>query len=127
MLVSILKLAREGEGASEACDFKFDKLEDVDLFSPVLVKLQIYNVSDSEVFHVNGQIQAKLNRVCDRCLKAFSQTLKTDLIADFADRPDDEQWPITGNNIDLSGPVREAILLNLPVKSLCRQDCSGII
>jgi len=31
-----------------------------------------------------------------------------------------------GDIIDLDGPVRDAIILNLPINPLCDQDCAGL-
>ncbi len=127
MPISILRLAQEGEGASLTCSFKFDSLEDIDLASPANVEARVYNLSDDgKIFQAIGQAEAKVARVCDRCLKEFDQSIDADLEASFVDQPGDEEWPIINNEIDLQPIVREAILLNLPVKSLCAPDCAGI-
>ncbi|MEJ6607809.1 MAG: YceD family protein [Candidatus Planktophila sp.] len=38
---------------------------------------------------------------------------------------DDELW-LEGNNLDLEAPLRDAIVLDLPVNPLCSSDCLGL-
>jgi uncharacterized metal-binding protein YceD (DUF177 family) len=37
-----------------------------------------------------------------------------------------ESYPIRGEHIDLAPLTREALLLNLPLAPLCREDCAGL-
>ena len=37
-----------------------------------------------------------------------------------------QTYPIEGEEIDLELPVRDALLLELPVAPLCRDDCAGL-
>jgi uncharacterized protein len=39
---------------------------------------------------------------------------------------DDETRHMVGELIDLEGPIRDAIILNLPINPLCRADCQGL-
>jgi len=39
---------------------------------------------------------------------------------------EDELLEMDGDFIDLDGPVRDAIILNLPVNPLCDEDCPGL-
>jgi len=39
---------------------------------------------------------------------------------------EDEVRQMTGDLIDLDGPIRDAIILNLPINPLCDQDCQGL-
>ncbi len=39
---------------------------------------------------------------------------------------EDEVRQMAGDVIDLDGPIRDAIILNLPINPLCDQDCQGL-
>lgn len=67
---------------------------------------------------------------CDRCLRKYLQPISfesTELYA-FSETDVTETgylFPEDGN-IDLEPIVREEMLLSVPIKYLCRQDCSGL-
>jgi ribosomal protein L32 len=46
----------------------------------------------------------------------------------FGDRPisEDDLYPIVDDTIDLGPMVRDAIVLELPMAPLCRDDCRGL-
>jgi uncharacterized protein len=48
--------------------------------------------------------------------------------ADEAEKLDDEDElrQMDGDEIDLEGPIRDAIILNLPINPLCSPDCLGL-
>ena len=80
-----------------------------------------------------GKIAAQLQTQCGRCLDPIPCPLDIRLADQFARNPrelDQEQnpvFPILGKGtIDLAPPLREHILLNLPLHPLCRPDCRGL-
>ena len=44
----------------------------------------------------------------------------------FGDDADEDFYPITDDTIDLGPLVRDAIVLELPMAPLCRDDCAGL-
>jgi uncharacterized protein len=38
----------------------------------------------------------------------------------------EEPIPFSGDDLDLTAPVRESLLLELPMKPVCREDCVGL-
>ncbi len=127
MPISILKLAREDEDTSLACELEFGELEDVDLVRPAKGKFTILSTSDGARFHVLGEVRAQLKAQCDRCLKSYDRSIKLNLSADFTDQPSEDEWQIVNNALDLAPLVREEILLHTPIKSVCSKDCTGIV
>lgn len=86
---------------------------------------------------VRGTIGADLQLPCSRCLVPQDVHVDSDvaeLFVDPAKREDDgedEDDPgyelIDGRTaIDLSVMVRDALLIDLPVRVLCREDCQGL-
>jgi len=87
--------------------------------------------------HTNEGILARAELVtqvsleCVRCLEPFSLELSLDLTERFLPASTlalaEEAFPIEDNNIvDLDEPVRQAILLALPMRPLCTPNCRGL-
>ena len=87
---------------------------------------------------IRGHAQARVEYVCSRCTQPFEQDLDTEFMV-FCDRRGSDDESIAraledagevfyhdGINIDITGPVREAIILSLPMNPLCREDCRGL-
>lgn len=78
-----------------------------------------------------GELRSQVQSECARCLTIFSQPIDFHLEAQFGLPPIKRHegliFPIGVNGIlDLRGALREQILLNLPMRPLCRSDCRGL-
>ncbi len=78
-----------------------------------------------------GNFQTQVQLQCARCLKMFAQPLTIHLADQFSLSPnklaEEPEFPIAGDGIlDLTPALRERIILNLPIKPLCRPDCLGL-
>lgn len=74
-----------------------------------------------------GRISAPWVGACRRCLAEASGTVSIDVREVFEEHPDPEQtYPLKGDQIDLEPMARDAVLLELPLAPLCRDDCAGI-
>jgi uncharacterized protein len=75
---------------------------------------------------VGGSVVAPWEGECRRCLDPVTGTLDVELHEVFENNPSDgETYPIEGDDVDLEPVVRDAVLLNLPLAPLCRDDCAG--
>jgi uncharacterized protein len=81
---------------------------------------------------VSGEVTASGDAECDRCLESFPVTfpvpveiliLRDTGMEDEADACTIHQK--TGE-VDLSGALRESVLLAWPQKLICREDCAGL-
>jgi len=104
---------------------------EMELLGDVSFKGTVSNIGNA--YSVDGTIKAKAGYTCDRCLAGFTSDLRMPLNRVFSetgfqaegfDRDDVEK--MTGDQIDLAPQIREELLLSLPIKSLCREDCKGI-
>lgn len=86
---------------------------------PVDLKVDIIK-SERDVI-INGTLDIELLCDCSRCLKKFKFLLHAPFEAQFTVNPLDEK-----QEIDLGKDVRQAIILEIPEKPLCRDDCSGL-
>jgi uncharacterized protein len=88
---------------------------------------------------LRGQLQGELHFTCSRCLDSFSGLLTADFdILLKIGRPpvsapeielssgelDEEEFQ--GDELDINVILREQILLALPLKPLCREECLGL-
>jgi uncharacterized protein len=78
-----------------------------------------------------GQLRSQVQLECARCLETFAQPLNLHLEAQFGFppiRPQGEMiFPIGVKGIvDLTAPLQEHILLDLPMRPLCKPDCRGL-
>ncbi len=79
-------------------------------------------------------VQTKVTHQCDRCLDEFEEPL--DLQFEFliymgdgevlSEEEDVLQISNDVQEVDLSERIREQLLLTIPMKILCREDCEGL-
>lgn len=77
-----------------------------------------------------GELTAQTKLECVRCLTEFDQSLGLTINELFVYPPTQPNDPIlvvpeTGI-LDLNPYVREALLLDVPIRPLCRPDCRGL-
>ncbi len=97
------------------------------------VRLTIRHTGERKL-EASGKIRLSLEIPCDRCLTPvkvdfdLDVNFSADLNQTEEDRAKelDEQPYISGNYLDVDQLVRNELLLNLPMKVLCREDCKGI-
>jgi uncharacterized protein len=80
-----------------------------------------------------GTVRAPWVGTCRRCAEPVSGELVLDVRERFGDQrttggpqEDDELYPIVDDVVDLGPLVRDAIVLELPMAPLCRDDCAGL-
>jgi uncharacterized protein len=108
-----------------------------DIVKEIKYKLKINKLKD-DVF-IKGKVDAGLSLQCGRCLKGFEDAISIKL--DLAFKPTkslkgDEKCELsvgeleTGfyaeNEFDLTEITKEQVMLNTPMKPLCRESCKGI-
>ncbi len=74
-----------------------------------------------------GQFSTKLEVECVRCLESFQLALIVPMEEMFTfSAASDPTYVIDERWLDLRQPLREQIMLALPMHSLCRPDCKGL-
>ncbi|PIS30816.1 hypothetical protein COT42_02415 [Candidatus Saganbacteria bacterium CG08_land_8_20_14_0_20_45_16] len=116
-------------------DFAADGLK---LTGPVKVALHLTNTGGSIL--LAGKVTTEVELECSRCLKPFTTKLEAEIAEEFSHsvqtsqarkelelKEDDFVYPIDQDNtIDLTELVRQELLLSLPFKPLCLNQCPGI-
>jgi uncharacterized protein len=94
---------------------------------------------EREVFFA-GYVEAPVLVTCTRCLKPFLLQVKNKVQAHFVPRvkqfspgseveiseTDIEKEIYEEDRIDLHGPIRDQVLLEIPLILLCQENCKGI-
>jgi len=131
----------EGGKGDLAHVYNPDDLNPVDerirLTEPVTVTGRV-KVAGNQVF-VNGHVDTRAQVDCDRCLQPVDLPVKADFALDYitgseyessqaAELTEDELSVAVfdGEVLDVDEIVKEQILLAVPTRMLCREDCKGI-
>jgi uncharacterized protein len=100
---------------------------------------ELLDRAGSRTIRVRGTIQGRLESRCSRCLEPLSQAFDNSfdlyyypmtLIARSEsvpiDRQDTDIGFYEGHGLELADVVQEQVMLWLPMRGLCREDCQGI-
>ena len=111
--------------------------ERVSLIQPATVSGKV-RLAGNEVF-VNGHVETRAQVECDRCLKPVETPVNTDFALEYITGSEYESGGAAelteaemsvsvfdGKAIDVDEIVKEQILLAVPTRMLCREDCKGI-
>ena len=112
---------------------EIDLENDIHFVNEIHVKSTLHksdlNIVVKTIFETLGEF------VCDRCLEPFTKKVKDEFVLyytgdkDLAESDDEQVIRVLGTNkreIDLRSGVRESLLLTLPIKVLCRENCKGL-
>lgn len=100
---------------------------------PVKVSGHIYKMEG--VNYLTANISFKYIENCDRCLKEFTQTIDTVLSGELREKSDkiinstekdEEIIYYEENELSLRELIISTIIISLPMKSLCKNDCKGL-
>lgn len=99
---------------------------------PLDFRGQLQN-SGRNVYSLTGTLQSRYTSVCARCLAPASIAVETTIAERFEPEqpetvrnPDLECYRYAGHVIDIGQALRDNLLLALPQRLLCREDCPGL-
>ncbi|HEX7405166.1 MAG TPA: YceD family protein [Candidatus Nanopelagicaceae bacterium] len=97
----------------------------------VLVSAQLSAVADGECMRCLEPIELEIDRWIQELYryepeKAHTKADRKRARQEADDLDDDDVLMMDGDFIDLEGPIRDAIVLDLPVNPLCAPDCPGL-
>jgi uncharacterized protein len=135
-----LDLKRGGDDYSETLHLE-EPAEDLEIKAegatfckPIGVRLEVTKSQDQMI--CRGKVRTQVALECSRCLAQFEQSLTSDIqfVIDLAGGKDAEKSEEDGYFVaDTSSPyfeiddlVRESLILSLPLKPLCSEDCKGL-
>ncbi len=124
----------EGKDREESFDFEPNEVSYMGNTYQVLEKSPVMvhcsNIGTGKAL-VLGKADLVLSIPCDRCLKDVKVPVSIRFEEEFLSpdeqkSEDDEQSFMLGYELDLGALVNSEILVNMPVKVLCKPDCKGI-
>ena len=127
-------------GSSQQIDFDFvftpneDSLlvavySDVDFTEPITVTGYVKNMAGYMM--LSADVKVSYSTVCARCVEPVSNVLEISFEKDIASSGDvseenDDYIIIEDKKLDLLPSVEEEIMLEMPSRTLCKEDCRGL-
>lgn len=126
----------EGKELEQSLELEADTVSCMGNTYPILEKSPI-NVKCSNIgtgkAMVHGEVSLILSIPCDRCLKEVKVPLRLEFGQEFIspaeayqEEGQNEQSFLQGYELDMEAFVNSEILVNMPVKVLCKPECKGI-
>ena len=138
MLINLSELfTREGKEETYQVPFEADTVDHMGQTYEVTekqpVQITVTNLGERKLL-LEGHAELTLSISCSRCLTPVPYPVSIDvdtvldlkLTEDERARELDEQPFLNGYNLDVDQLVCNELLLSLPMKVLCREDCKGI-
>lgn len=110
------------------CETLKELFPDVEFVYPIVVCGEVKNMSGYMVLYAEANV--KFSTPCARCAEPTESELDLSLEKSIAtgdvSRENDDYIFMEDMKLDISMPVFEEILLQMPSKILCREDCRGL-
>lgn len=140
MKLDLSEIARiPGSYAEHAIDMRLAEVEGMTLTAPI--RGMLYASSTGSVLLLEGSVDTEVEQVCFRCGVLYRQPVHAEFQEDFVVTPAqahgagpriEEEEPTTrlfyeGTlDLNLDELLRQSILVALPLKPLCTDDCRGL-
>lgn len=142
MKLDLSEIARiPGSFAEQPIDMTFKEVEGMTLTAPV--RGTLYASSTGRVLLLEGGVDTEVEMVCARCGTTYRQPVHAQFQEDFVIKPaqahgggprveEEDEAPeerlfIEGTlDLNLDELLRQSILVALPLKPLCADDCQGL-
>jgi uncharacterized protein len=140
MIFNIAQLMKSSVGTSLESDTDEEHIQldkDLKVIGPLTGHVRMRRINQGVL--VDGWVDVTLELSCTRCLKQFEQPMHIPFEARFFPTVDvvtgmplppideDDAFPIDDHHlVDLTEPIRQQILLDLPMVTLCKEDCAGL-
>jgi len=116
--IKVNDIPKEGLNIEETQDTTALDLarEDLKFTTPIALSAFVSRDKDEVYAHVSAG--GKVEAICSRCLSPYSIDFKKDF--DFS-------YDVKGKTVlDLTEDVRQEIILEYPIKPLCKENCKGL-
>jgi uncharacterized protein len=131
MIINLKQLFNiTGESKDIRCSVEKDELSGIrgfNFISPVQITGRAYNRAG--VVYLEYSVDFTLLVTCDRCLKELERDYHFDfehIVVQSLNTDNDDYIVADGESIDMSEIAVTDLLLQLPTKTLCRDDCKGL-
>ncbi|MDP2891627.1 MAG: DUF177 domain-containing protein [Bacillota bacterium] len=111
-------------GRMESFEFAGDTYE---FIVPLELKGGYSCIADTCI--IKAMLRAEVGTLCARCLSKVEMQMDILFSEEFvreADSENPERRVYAGESIDLDSAIIENVILSLPIRVLCKQDCKGL-
>lgn len=125
---------KRSPGESESFELKADMSpmevagEKISFDGPVKAVLNATNTG--RIIMVEGTASGLLLLSCSRCLEPFSYPFEvpfSEIYTNAGEETEDEEAiPFSGDTLDVTTEVLKSLIMVLPMKALCQEDCRGL-
>ncbi len=124
------------KGSIDGLQLKGMECNDFSFLTPVNYEIVVRKCEDSA--RLEGSIRCTLSMMCSRCLESFACTVQAVLDVDLAKKSadyeaelefveeDPDVYYYDDDEMDITPLVCEEILLSIPMKPLCTENCKGL-
>jgi len=109
--------------------------------APIRTALRALRIGD--LVEIDGDIETSVRLPCSRCLQPFETSLKPHFALTYMHQvtdgiEDNEPQEVElsaedtgivyfqGEKINLNGTIQEQVVMEFPLRALCKQDCKGL-
>lgn len=128
-IINVASLIRTGNSRPLTVEGVFDDLFVAGSAVPAagVVQAELRLEPAASALWVRGTVSAPWEGECRRCLAPISGVVVAEVGELFEEHwTEDETWPLVQDRIDVEPILREAVLLELPLAPVCRDDCAGL-
>jgi uncharacterized protein len=96
-------------------------------FAPARIEGSVLGAG--EIVKLRGTLVGEAIVHCARCLKEVRVPIRVDVDEAFArtsDPDEPDRYLFEGSDIDLTDCARDLLLLDLPIRAVCSEDCRGL-
>ena len=129
-----------GEPVGSEWDYKVcDSIGIMDSGDSIAIQGNVKLTRIDKSILVQGKFDTSIGLICARCLEIFNYPLKLSFEEEYFSLSDlgDDRFSSQSDEtdlfsidddqvIDLTEAMRQYVLMEIPMKPLCRQDCSGL-
>lgn len=93
------------------------------------VKVKGTYTFDGKAFSVTGEVTVSVLSTCARCNDPFMEEIKFSFEERFVRQvfeDDEESYRYSGDTISLNEVIMDNLFLQLPLVSVCKEDCQGL-
>lgn len=101
---------------------------DIDFYEPISVRGYVKSMADYMFLHEDVSLRYKTS--CARCAEptenGISFSFEKDIATGDVSKDNGDYLFIEDKKLDLCEPMTEQLMIELPSKTLCREDCAGL-
>lgn len=118
MKIKINEIPKDGLSVKETSDANALDLARDDLKFTSPIDISAFITKDRDDLYAHIEASGRMEIICARCLSPYNMDFKREF--DFS-------YDVKGKtSLDLTADIREEIILEYPIKPLCKPDCKGL-